>query len=58
MLKCGYLIGEVHSQEQGFTPRELRAMDAEGDRCIMGLGTETSPGTLGTPETCLTGSKC
>lgn len=39
MLKCGCLIGEVHSQEQGFAARELRAMDAEGDRCIMGLGT-------------------
>lgn len=39
MLKCGCLIGEVHSKEQGFAARELRAMDAEGDRCIMGLGT-------------------
>lgn len=33
-------------------------MDAGGDGCIMGLGTETRTGTLGTPETCLTGSKC
>lgn len=53
MLKGGYLIGEVPSQELGFAIGELRAMDAEGDRCIMVLGTETRMGALGTPETCL-----
>lgn len=47
MLKCGCLIGEARSREQGFATGKLRAMDAGGDRCIMGLGTETGWGPWG-----------